>query len=93
MPSIEIHNNTYYAPEYAPAITDAAHAGRTLRALALPSISVIIRAIVAALPASFWISVVQLVLRLMPYLTTQAMAGAEKVVSQDDVESAINKTK
>jgi hypothetical protein len=29
----------------------------------------------------------------MPYLTTKAMAGAEKAVTQDDVESAINKTK
>jgi len=89
VPTIEISNSTYHSINPAPQINDAAHGGRVLRALALPNISVIIRAIVAALPASFWVSVLQLVIRLLPYLTTKAMNGAAMGVLPSQVEDAI----
>lgn len=73
-------------------INDPAHAGRALRALALPNISVFIRAIIASLPASFWVSIVQLVIRLLPYLTTKAMSNPMMSVTPSMVEDAIIKS-
>ena len=74
-----------------PTIADASHAGRTLRGLAVPAVGLFIRAIVAALPAGFWVAVFQLVIRLLPYLTTPAMKGAAMGVTSSQIEDAIRK--
>ena len=78
--------------DVTPWIASPEHAGRVLRSMSLGSIGLILRGLIAALPAGFWTTLAAIAIRLMPYLSTPALEGSAGVASQSQLESAIRRT-